>query len=112
MTEIMFETFEVPAYYLALQPVLSLHATGKTTGLVLDSGEDLTQVVAIYDGEVNKHAIQVHKFAGRYTTEYLRKVLNQDGLALNSSKETPIIVDIKEKLCYVALDYENEVNGK
>ncbi len=50
MTEIMFEKFEVPAYYLALQPVLSLHATGRNTGIVLDLGDGLTQVVPINEG--------------------------------------------------------------
>ena len=50
MTEIMFETFEVPAYYLAIQAVLSLYSSGRTTGLVLDAGDGVTHTVPIYEG--------------------------------------------------------------
>jgi len=48
MTEIMFETFEVPAYYLAIQAVLSLYSSGRTTGLVLDAGDGVTHTVPLY----------------------------------------------------------------
>eukprot|EP01084_Bolivina_argentea_P095887 172385_1 len=37
-TQIMFETFNTPAFYLAVQPVLALYASGRSTGVVLDSG--------------------------------------------------------------------------
>ncbi|KAJ7022677.1 hypothetical protein C8F04DRAFT_1310439, partial [Mycena alexandri] len=41
MTQIMFETFNVPAFYISIQAVLSLYASGRTTGIVLDSGDGL-----------------------------------------------------------------------
>jgi actin len=48
MTEIMFETFNVPSLYVAVQAVLSLYSSGRTTGIVLDSGAGVTNTVPIY----------------------------------------------------------------
>jgi len=109
MTEIMFETFEVPAYYLSIQAVLSLYSSGRTTGLVLDAGDGVTHTVPIYEGYALPHAIERNNLAGRDLTEYMRKLLNEVGLNFSSSAEAETVRDIKEKLCYVALDYEAEV---
>ena len=50
MTQIMIETFNVPDFYIALGPVLALYASGRTTGIVLDSGYDRTHAVPIFEG--------------------------------------------------------------
>lgn len=108
MTEIMFETFEVPHFYLSIQAVLSLYSSGRTTGLVLDAGDGVTHTVPIFDGYTLPHAIERNDLAGRDLTEYMRKLLNEIGLNFNSSAENETIRDIKEKLCYVALDAKAE----
>ncbi|MFX0061849.1 MAG: actin, cytoplasmic 2 [Candidatus Hermodarchaeota archaeon] len=109
MAEILFETFNVPAMYVSMQAVLSLYASGRTTGLVVDAGDGVMHIVPIYEGFAITHAIGRIDIAGRDITEYLRRLLRQRGYPLTSSAEKEIVRDIKERLCYVALDPEREL---
>jgi len=52
LIELAFESFETPAFFTCKKSVLSLFANGKTTGMVVESGADMTQVVPISDGFV------------------------------------------------------------
>lgn len=107
----MFETFNVPSLYIACQAVLSLYSTGRTTGLVLDSGDGVTSTVPIYEGYALPHAIERNNFAGREVTEYLHKLLDDVGMKFSISGEYEILQDIKEQHAYTALNFDSEMKG-
>jgi len=109
MITIMHESFGVPASYISIQAVLSLYSSGRTTGCVLDSGDGVSHTVPIYEGYALPHAVSRLNLAGRDLTNWMMKLLTETGNSFTTSAEREIVRDIKEKTCYIALDYEQEL---
>ena len=107
--EVMFETFNSPALYIALQAVLALYASGRTTGLVLGIGDGVTHTVPVYENYAFPHAIHRLNLAGRDLTSSLQRILTERGYQFNTSAEYDIVRDIKENLCYVSDNYERDI---
>lgn len=105
----MFETFNTPAMYLSPTATLCLYASGRTTGCVVESGESTTCITPINEGYVLPHAIQRLDIAGKHIGDRLNSHLSQAGLSFKTTTEMLIVRDIKEKLAFVALDYDQEM---
>ncbi|KAE8308393.1 actin family, partial [Aspergillus transmontanensis] len=101
MTQVMFETFSLPAMYVVNQPVLSLYAANLTTGVAIESGDGLTQVVPVNEGYSTPNTFsRIDDLAGTDMTNYLANILN---------REDQIATEIKQKCCRVALDFDSEL---
>ena len=110
MLEIFFEKFQVPAVYVAVQGVLSLYpcfypsfATGKSTGIVLDSGDGVTHVIPVYEGYSLAHSCERMDLAGRDVTTHLQSLLRKSGVNFTTSAEFELVKNIKEKYCAISL---------
>uniref|UniRef100_A0A6B2L7C3 Actin n=1 Tax=Arcella intermedia TaxID=1963864 RepID=A0A6B2L7C3_9EUKA len=110
MMQILFETFSVPASYVALEGILSIYASGRNTGIVLQIGEGCCTTLTITEGYTFERCTQRMDLGGRDLSEFMGRLLGERGYALTTSAEREIAREIKEKECYVALDFEEETN--
>ncbi|XP_064339838.1 actin-like isoform X3 [Camelus dromedarius] len=90
MTQIMFEAFNTPAMYLAIDAVLPLYTSGCTTGIVMSSGDGATHIVPTYEGCALTHAILSLNMAGRELTDFLIKILTQRGYSFSTTAQREI----------------------
>eukprot|EP01084_Bolivina_argentea_P168257 291836_1 len=106
VVQIMFETFDVDAMYIANQSVLSLYASnGRTTGIVIDCGHNASHIVPVYEGNAIQHAILRLDIAGKHITNHFSTLLQSRGYIFKSE----IVQEIKEKLAKCAVNYEYEL---
>ncbi|KAJ6246122.1 actin-related protein [Anaeramoeba flamelloides] len=108
MVEMLFETYNFKAVYVAIQAILVLYARALMTGVVVDSGDGVTQIVPVYESSVLPHLVKRIGIGGRDVTRYLMKTLLHRGYYFNRTADFDTVRKIKEKLCYVCHDYDFE----
>ena len=112
MTQIMFEKFNVQGLFICIRPILSMYCVGKTSALVLESGDDVTQTVPINEGYYFPYSITKSNLGGKMVTNFLLDKLKEsnDEILFNEIKKNSKI--IKEKLCRVSLNYDQELKDE
>ena len=105
----IFEKFNIPSLYLGNQSALALYASGKTTGVVLHSGDNnISHSVPIHNGTILNDAITNINIGGNFITDYLSRILLENTMNPNDM-ERDFLLEIKETLTYVALEFDNEM---
>lgn len=84
------------------------YASGRTTGIVLDSGDGVSHAVPVYEGFAMPSAIRRIDVAGRDVTEHLQVLLRKAGAVFHTSAEKEVVRLMKEKACYIASDPKKE----
>ncbi|CAG0895510.1 unnamed protein product [Darwinula stevensoni] len=108
MVEVMFEKYQFSGVYIAIQAVLTLYAQGLLTGVVVDSGDGVTHICPVYEGFAMPHLTRRLDIAGRDITRYLIKLLLLRGYAFNHTADFETVRMMKEKLCYIGYNIEQE----
>ncbi|KAJ7814432.1 actin 1 [Mycena olivaceomarginata] len=96
---VLFEALGVPAFYVQAGAVLALYAAGRSTGVVLESGEGASACVPVYEGAALRWGVRGGDVAGR-------------GYPMTTAAEREVVRDVKETVCYVALDFAREVEAQ
>ncbi|CAL8121944.1 unnamed protein product [Orchesella dallaii] len=100
--EILFESLNFNAISIATAPILPMYAAGRTTGIVLDVGDGITQVVPVWGGYPITQAMERVDFGGRDITQLFSRE-QQDRNDIKMPHE--VFKLLKEKTCHVVLDY-------
>ena len=109
MTQIIFEIFNVHAMYMATQTILSLYASGRTTGLVMDSGDGVSHTVPSNEDYALPHTILRLDLAGRGFTEYLMKILTERGYLSRPPQRGRSVVVSKRNFATLLFFFDTEL---
>ena len=111
MAQIMFETFNVPSLYLAYSIDLSFYSSFKGSGLFIDLGANSTQISAFLDYVPIPYKFERLYYGGNAITDYLFDLFHRNSKMFYNDKNKSSVEDIKEKACYVALDFDDEIKS-
>jgi actin len=107
--ELFLEQYQCMAFYPVLDSMLTLYSGGFQTGLVIEIGDSITRIVPIYEGYKLAHAIRILDIGGKTLTRYMEKILGEQGYSADSSIRRELVRALKEKACFVSLDYKEDL---
>eukprot|EP01121_Diplochlamys_sp_Union-15-3_P004977 TRINITY_DN151_c0_g1_i3.p1 TRINITY_DN151_c0_g1~~TRINITY_DN151_c0_g1_i3.p1 ORF type:complete len:449 (-),score=100.48 TRINITY_DN151_c0_g1_i3:54-1265(-) len=116
LAEVMFETFNVPGLYIAVQAVLALAASWTSkkveertlTGTVIDSGDGVTHVIPVAEGYVIGSSIKHIPLAGRDITAFVQQLQRDRGEPIPPAESLETAKRVKELYSYVCPDIVKE----
>lgn len=106
--ECMFERLHFGAANMTNQSLLVLYARGLLSGMVVECGEGITQIVPVNEGIAPHHLIKRHGVNGKIITSYLKKLLQLQGFNAKFISDVEVLRDIKKSLCYVSCDLDED----
>ena len=112
IAKMLFENLGVPAIFFASQPILSLFSTSVTTGIILESGEGVSQSCVVFEGYSIPFSYERYNYGGRDVSDYLKNMLKRRGYNFYNSTEIKLVNDIKEKMCYLETNKRAELPKK
>lgn len=107
--ELFLEKYQCMAFYPVLDSMLTLYSGGFQTGLVVEIGDSSTRIVPIYEGYKIQHAIKIFNIGGKTLTKHMEKLLGSIGFSADSSIKRELVRVLKEKACFVSLDYKEDL---
>uniref|UniRef100_A0A673BIK4 Actin related protein 3B n=1 Tax=Sphaeramia orbicularis TaxID=375764 RepID=A0A673BIK4_9TELE len=116
LAEIMFETFNIPGLYIAVQAVLALAASWTSrqvgqrtlTGIVIDSGDGVTHTIPVAEGYVIGSCIKHIPIAGRDITFFIQQLLRDREVGIPPEQSLETAKAVKERYCYICPDIVKE----
>ncbi|MFX1275702.1 MAG: actin, cytoplasmic 2 [Promethearchaeota archaeon] len=107
--EFFLERYQCMAFYPVLDSQLTLYSGGFQTGLIIELGDSSTRIVPIYEGYKLNHAIKILEMGGRVLTKHMEKILGSIGFSVDSSIRKELVRVLKERACFVSLDYKEDL---
>jgi len=102
LARVMFRHLKVHSLAIVSSAPLALFSTGRTTGVVVEAGGGVCQVVPIFEGFALPHANLRLQVAGQDITRHLLGMLKTRGFDnFDDESSFDVVRDIKEKLCAV-----------
>ncbi|KKL78442.1 hypothetical protein LCGC14_2024790, partial [marine sediment metagenome] len=107
--ELFLERYQCMAFYPVLDSMLTLYSGGFQTGLIVEIGDSNTRIVPIYEGYKLEHSVKILANGGRVLTRYMEQILESIGWSVDSSIRRELVRALKERACFVSLDYKEDL---